>query len=92
MTDKQTQDNLQLVNFRMTSDEIARLDRMALECGVTRSQMLRNLVTTDMDEYALLKKVGIMRAAITIRDILGWMADKAKHASQDIDKDKTIKA
>jgi len=92
MTDKQTQDNLQLVNFRATAEEIARLDQIALECGHTRSQMIRNLLANGMEEYALFKKLGIMRAAITIRDILGWMADKAKRASEDIDKDKTIKA
>lgn len=92
MTDKQTQDNLQLVNFRATADEIARLDQMAQECGHTRSQMIRNLVTVGMDEYSIFKRLGIMRAAITVRDVLGWMADKSKHASQDIDKDKSIKA
>jgi hypothetical protein len=45
-----------------------------------------------MDEYALFKKLGIMRAAITVRDVLGWMADKSKHTPEDIDKDQTIKA
>ena len=92
MTEKQTQDNLQLVNFRATADEIARLDQMAQECGHTRSQMIRNLVAGGMEEYALFKKLGIMRAAITIRDILGWMADKSKRAAEDIDTDRKIKA
>ena len=92
MTEKQNQDNLQLVNFRATADEIARLDQIAEECSLSRSQMLRNLLTVGMDEYALFKKLGIMRAAITVRDILGWMADKSKRASEDIDKDRTIKA
>ena len=92
MTEKQTQDNLQLVNFRATAEEIARLDQIALEVGKTRSQMIRDLLSVSMDEYALFKKLGIMRAAITIRDVLGWMADKSKRSAEDIDKDQSIKA
>jgi len=92
MTEKPAQDNLQLINFRATAEEIARLDQMAQECGHTRSQMIRNLLTVGMDEYALFKKVGIMRAAITLRDILEWMGAKAKTESENIDNGPSAKA
>lgn len=92
MTDKQSQDNLQMINFRMTPDEIARLDQVAQELGFTRSQILRNWITVDLEEYAAFKKVGIVRAALTVRDVLNWMADKARTVSEDIDNDQRSNA
>lgn len=92
MTDKQTQDNLQMINFRMTPAEIATLDKVAHELGQTRSQLIRHWITIDLDEYATLKKVGIVRVGLTIRDVFEWLADKQKKAADELEQNGSIKA
>jgi len=69
-------ENLQNVVFRMTPSEIARLDRLAEKLDFNRSQFLRNLVITGLEEGEAFEKVGLIRAAITVRDIYRWMANK----------------
>lgn len=97
MTEKTAHDNLQLINFRMTPDEIARLDQIALDCGLTRSQLLRNLITTSMDEYDTFKSVGIIRSALTVRDVLEWMQHKYEtfkraKISEELERQGVLKA
>jgi len=83
-----TKENLQNVVFRMTPSEIERLDRLADKLGHTRSHFLRNLVVTGLEEAEMFERVGIVRAAITVRDIYRWMADKGvKGLSEELDKD-----
>jgi len=89
MTEKQTQD--QILTFRMTPDEVARLDRIAAKYGISRSRYIRNVVHMSVDEDESFEKFGIIRAAITVRDILGWMNDKMKKVSED-DKKGSIEA
>jgi predicted DNA-binding protein len=74
----------QVVNFRLSSADVARADRLAARTGISRSQFLRNVINIGLDEVEAMEKVGIIRAAITIRDIVGWMGDKAKKASEEM--------
>lgn len=76
MTTKNEQENLQNVVFRMTPSEIERLDRMAEKGGLTRSQFLRNLIVVGLEETELFEKFGLVRAALTVRDICSWMSMK----------------
>jgi predicted DNA-binding protein len=88
MTKKSNQENLQNIVFRMTPTEIERLDRLASKIGLNRSQFLRNLVMEGVEETEVFEKVGLIRAAITVRDIYRWMAMKgAQGLSDEIDKD-----
>lgn len=91
MTEK-NHENLQIVNFRMTPDEIARLDRLAARFGLSRSQYLRNIVLLDVEETETFEKFGIVRAAITVRDILGWMEAKRKKVTDELERQDTVKA
>lgn len=86
MTSKQSQDNLQNITFRMTPDELVRLDRLADKFGLSRSNFLRNLIVAGLDECEAFERMGIMRAALTVRDIVEWMGDKSKAVSEDIEK------
>jgi predicted DNA-binding protein len=81
-----------VLNFRLSNDEIARLDRLAARTGITRAHFLRNLVVTGLDEVEVMESVGIVRAAITIRDIIGWMGDKAKKATVNLQKETGVKS
>ncbi|GEM_PF-2612255 len=91
MTDK-THENLQIVNFRMTPDELARLDRLASRFGISRSQYLRNIVMIDIEETETFEKFGMVRAAITVRDVLSWMEEKRKKVSDDLEREGVVKA
>lgn len=67
-----------VVNFRLSDDELAKVDRLADKAGLTRSQYIRNLIATGVEEVEVMEKFGIIRAVITIRDIAEWMGDKSK--------------
>ena len=82
----------QVVNFRLSVEDVARADRLAEKAGISRSQFLRNLINTGLDEVEIMEKVGIIRAAITLRDIVEWMGDKSKKVSDELKKETHIKA
>ena len=87
MAPKKDQENLQNVVFRMTPSEIERLDTMAEKMGLTRSQFLRNLIVVGLEETELFNKFGLVRAAITVRDICSWMSMKvSRNIAQDHDE------
>lgn len=89
MAKKSDQENLQNVVFRMSPSEIERVDELAEKIGRTRSQCLRNLIVVGLEEAAMFEKLGIVRAAITVRDICGWMSSKVSKAiTEDIDSEK----
>lgn len=82
---KGEQEPQQNVVFRMAPDEIAELDRFAEKMGLTRSQLIRNLVVVGMEETQLFEKFGIVRASITVRDICSWMSAKVSKNITDND-------
>jgi len=73
---KNEQEVQQNVVFRMTPSEIERLDRLASRTGITRSQFIRNLIIVGLEETETFEKFGMVRAAITVRDICSWMSMK----------------
>lgn len=89
---KQTQDSLHNINFRITADELARLDRLADKYGISRSQYLRNIVVLSIEEDETFEKFGIVRAAITVRDILYWIDDKRKKVTENLEEQGSVKA
>lgn len=84
MSKKIEKENLQNVIFRMTPSEVERLDKLAEKADLTRSQFIRNLIVIGMDETETFNKLGLFRAAITVRDICSWMSHKV---SDEIAKD-----
>lgn len=87
MATKKEQETLQNVVFRMTPSEIERLDLMAEKYGVTRSQFLRNLIMVGLEESEMFNKFGLVRAAITVRDICGWMSSQVSRTlAKDIEE------
>lgn len=92
MTDKQTQDTLQIVNFRLTAAEIVQLDQIAEKLDLTRSQLIRNMVTSGMEEFALFNKIGIVKAMLTVRDVMEMIGSKKNSTPEDLDKGNSSKA
>lgn len=89
MAKKPEQETMQNVVFRMTPSEIERLDRMAEKVQSTRSQFLRQLIIVGLEETEMFQRFGLIRAAITVRDICGWMSAKVSRAiSDEIDPEK----
>lgn len=85
MPKKKKSENLQIVNFRMTPEEIERMDRLADKLGKTRSQYLRSSILLGIEEDEAFEKVGLLRAALTVKKIYDWMGSTAKSFSEDID-------
>lgn len=73
-----------VVNFRLSVDELAKIDRLAARGGVSRAHFMRNLVVTGVEEVEALESLGLVRAVITVRDIIGWMGDKAKKVAENL--------
>ena len=73
---------LQNVNFRISDDELSRLDRLATRAGLTRSQFIRNLIITGLEEVEAWEKVGLVPVALTVRDIANWMAEKSRQITE----------
>lgn len=82
MTKKPSETPTTVVNFRLSDEELAKVDRLAAKGGLTRSQFLRNLIVAGVEEVEMLESVGLVRAVITIRDVIGWMGDKAKKLNE----------
>ena len=80
---KNEQEVQQNVVFRMTPSEIERLDRLASRTGITRSQFIRNLIIVGLEETETFEKFGLVRAAITVRDICSWMSMKVSQKITD---------
>lgn len=92
MANKPREEAMQVVNFRMTAEEIARMDRMADKFGHSRSHYLRNSVLLSLEEDEAFDKVGLIRAAVTVKNIIEWMGYKSKTISENIDNDTPSKA
>ena len=74
--------NLQNVVFRLSPEEIDRLDYYAARYGKTRSDYLRTLIILGIEEDEVFEKIGLIRAGITVREIIGWMGNKARKGSE----------
>jgi predicted DNA-binding protein len=91
---KKNEENLQNFMVRLSPSTIARIDRYADMASLTRSQFVRNLIEEGLDETDMFDRVGLVRAAITVRDICRWMIDRgAAGLSKEIqDKDQPEKS
>lgn len=63
---------MKTTNFTMRLEEhqVEKLDYFAKKMGLTRSQLLRNLIACEIDDLALLDKFGILRLGAGVRDLL----------------------
>ena len=68
-----------VLNFRLSNDEIARLDRLAARTGITRAHFLRNIVVTGLEEFEIMESVGIVGPLL--RSVIlsaGWVTRQKK--------------
>ena len=87
-----TKEPLHMVNFRMTKAEIERLDKAAAVCGLSRSQLIYNMVTAGMDEFDMFKKIGVIKTLCTVRDVLEVIRGKVGSDVADSGNDLPLKA
>jgi len=48
---------------------IQELDYYADLMGLSRSQLIRNIIDASVDEFRMLEKTGILRSVVTVRDL-----------------------
>lgn len=74
---KPKKDYMQIVNFRISDDELEDLDNLAGLLSLTRSQLIRDLVVIGLEEASIYHGAGMTRSMITVRDLRQWMIHKA---------------
>lgn len=87
-----TKESLHMVNFRMTQAEIDRLDKIATYCGLSRSQLIYNMVNSGMEEFDVFKKIGVMATLRTAKDVLEIIQGKQTSHAENLDSILKIKA
>jgi len=65
------------LNVRVTPDMDKKLDHYANRIGIDKSQLVRNMLTVEMDELAMMEKLGVLWVAASVRGIREYM--KANH-------------
>mgnify|MGYP000440780050 CR=1 FL=1 len=56
--------------LRITHKQASDLDYYANKMGLSRNQLLTNLISVELDDLALLDKLGILRIGAGLRDLL----------------------
>ena len=74
---KLKKDTMQVVNFRISDDELEDLDNLAGVLSLTRSQLIRDFVVVGLEEAKIYHGAGMSRSMITVRDLCQWMIHKA---------------
>jgi len=59
------------VNCRFDEDVLVRVDNFARQIGVTRSDMIRNLVSVGLSDAEMLQKFGVLPTALKLMEIKG---------------------
>jgi hypothetical protein len=59
---------------------IQELDYYADLMGLSRSQLIRNIIDASVEEFKVLEKTGILKSVVTVRDLftLGERAERRK--------------
>jgi predicted DNA-binding protein len=65
--------------FRIDQETIDRLDVLAAKIGCTRSKMLRNCLDLGIEDVETFDKLGLLKAATSIRDFSIWIKSGKHH-------------
>ena len=61
--------NKKQVALYLTEDEIEKVSKYSELYGISKQQLLRNLISTGLDEISILRKMGIMSLALVFRSV-----------------------
>jgi len=63
-------DKLKIVTLRIEESKIQRIDEFAQKMKLNRAQLVRNLISSGLDDLELMQKAGLLSMALKGRDLL----------------------
>ena len=63
-------DKLKIVTLRIEESKIQRIDEFAQKMKLNRAQLVRNLISSGLDDLELMQKTGLLSMALKGRDLL----------------------
>lgn len=63
-------DKLKIVTLRIEESKIQRIDEFAQKMKLNRAQLVRNLISSGLDDLELMQKAGLLSLALKGRDLL----------------------
>lgn len=79
-----------VITVKMTMEEIKRIDEYAKRMKVSRSQLVRNLVKTGLDDLQLMRSTGLLSLAIKGYDVFELFRNGMKNQKLVIEDEKLI--
>ena len=62
-------DKLKIVTLRIEESKIQRIDEFAQKMKLNRAQLVRNLISSGLDDLELMQKAGLLSMALKGRDL-----------------------
>jgi len=67
--------------LRVHQDTLDQLDKFANKMGLSRNQLMFNLITIGLEDLTMLNRLGILRVGVGIRNLI----DMARDENSDVD-------
>jgi predicted DNA-binding protein len=61
--------NEKTTTIKLDSDWLNRLDRLADRAGISRRQLMKNMVNVGLDQLKVLKKIGFFKVGLLVRQV-----------------------
>lgn len=78
------------ITFRVETEQLALIDKYAERMKLNRSQLIRNLLNTGLDDVKLLDKTGILSLALKGRDLLDMVRTSIDEDRYEVKDDKLV--
>jgi hypothetical protein len=78
------------VTFKLPASKVEKLDQFAQQIGITRSQLVRNMIDTSLDDLAILRTTGMLSLAMKGVNLFDVVRNALKNKKYEIKDDKKI--
>ena len=82
--------NHKTITFRIEADQLKLIENYADKMKMNRSQLIRNLINTGLDDLKLMDKTGVLALAIKGRDLIGMVRTSIGEDRYEVKDDKLI--
>lgn len=79
-----------VISFRIEKADLDLIDKYAAKMRMPRSQLIRNLIHSSLDDVKLMEKTGILSLAAKGRDLLDMVRSSLHEDRYEVSEDKLI--
>ncbi len=83
-------DKLKIVTLRIEESKIQRIDEFAQKMKLNRAQLVRNLISSGLDDLELMQKTGLLSMALKGRDLLAIIRVSIGDDRYEVKDDKLV--